>query len=227
MVNLEEDEFRYYKSADTKNVVRNSAAVLVGPHARSTIIDTHEQRWLAAIEFRSSGAAQFFSLPISELCNQVVSLDNLWGRDGALLRERLLESPNPHAKLRVLEELLLRFFTPVADPVVQYAASALHAGLPLSQVVSGTGLSPRTLQRRFSSQVGITPKRWARIRRLQKVLRAIRRSPRPIWHDLAIEYGYADQAHLVHEFRDLADITPAGYQPYSHAKGNHLTIPHD
>lgn len=182
MVNLGEDEFRYYKSARTEHMVRHSGAVLVGPHSRSTIIDTHE---------------------------------------------RLLEAPDAHAKFRVFEELLLQFLTPNADPAIQYALSALQSGLPLSQVASGAGLLPRTLQRRFSSQVGMTPKRWARVRRLQKVLRAVRRSTQPIWHDLAADYGDADQAHLVHEFRELADITPSGCQPHSDKRSNHLPISHD
>ena len=73
----------------------------------------------------------------------------------------------------------------------------------------------------------MTPKRWARVRRLQKVLRAVRLSTQPIWHDLAADYGYADQAHLVHEFRELADITPSGYQPHSHKRSNHLPTSHD
>ena len=224
MVNLAEDEFRYYKSARAEHMVRNSGAVLAGPHARSTIIDTHEQRWLAAVEFRCGGAARFFSVPMTEVCNQMVSLDNLWGRDGMLLRERLLEEPDPRSKFLVFEKLLLQFLKPNADPAIQYAVSALQSGVPLLQVASRAGLLPRTLQRRFSSQVGMSPKRFARVGRLQRVLRAVRRSTEPVWHVLAADYSYADQAHLVHEFRELADITPSGYKPHSLLRNNHVPI---
>jgi len=227
MVNLAEDEFRTYDPVRTGQMVRNSGAVLAGPHARSTVIDTRELGWLAAVEFRCGGAARFFSMPMTEVCNRIESLDTLWGRDGVLLRERLLEAPEPGLKFRVFEDLLLQFLKPKYDPAIQYAIAALQAGMPLSQVASRLGLLPRTLQRRFSSQVGITPKRFARVRRLQRVLRAVRRCDEPVWHELAADHGYTDQAHLVHEFRDLADITPCGYKPHSNRRSNHVPIAAD
>ncbi len=224
MVNLAEDEFRAYDPVCPGKMLRNSGAVLAGPHARSTVIDTREQGWLAAVEFRCGGAARFFPMPMTEVCNQIESLDTLWGRDGMLLRERLLEAREPRLKFRVFEELLLQFLKPKYDPAIQYAVAALEAGMPLSHVASRLDLLPRTLERRFSSQVGMPPKRFARVRRLQRVLRAVRRSAEPVWHELAADHGYADQPHLVHEFRELAGITPCGYTPQSNRRSNHVPI---
>src|SRR5437899_2758731 len=82
MVNLAEDEFRIYDAVRPERMDRHSGAVLAGPHARPTVIDTREQRWLAAVEFRSGGAGRFFSMPMTEVCNRIVQLENLWGRDG-------------------------------------------------------------------------------------------------------------------------------------------------
>lgn len=224
MVNLAEDEFRTYDAVRTERMDQHSGAVLVGPHARSTVIDTREQRWLVAIEFRSGGAGRFFPMPMTEVCSRVVQLEDLWGRDGGLLRERLLEAPTPASRFRVFEEVLLEHSAPKFDPAIQYAIAALQTGMPVAQVASRLGLLPKTFLRRFSSQVGITPKRFARVRRLQRVLRAIRRSGQPDWCALAAEHGYVDQAHLVHEFRELADITPSGYKPHSPQRNNHVPI---
>src|SRR5215472_3174798 len=105
MVNLAEDEFKTYDPVRTERVERHSGAVLSGPHAQPMVIDTREQRWLAAVEFRGGGAGRFLSVPMSEVCNQVVPLENLWGHDGRSLRERLLEAPTPASKFRVLEEV--------------------------------------------------------------------------------------------------------------------------
>ena len=52
MVNLDEDEFRTYGGSDCGSVRRVRGAVLAGPHGRSVAIDTREQRWLIAVEFR-------------------------------------------------------------------------------------------------------------------------------------------------------------------------------
>lgn len=223
MVNLAEDEFRTY-GARAELLSKHSGAVVAGPHAKSVVIDTRAQRWLAAVEFRHGGAPRVFSMPMTEISNQVVQLKNVWRSDGALLRERLLDARTPASKFRVLEEVLLGHLTLEFDPAIQYAIAALRASVPVSQIALRLGLSPRTLARRFSSRVGITPKRFARVHRLQMVLRAVRCSSKPDWCALAAEHGYTDQAHLIHDFRDLADTTPSHYKPHSQQRSNHVPL---
>jgi len=224
MVNLAEDEFRTYGAAGAKQVSQHSGAVVTGPHAKSVVIDTRAQRWLAAVEFRHGGAARFFLIPMTEISNQVVRLQDVLRNDGTLLRERLLDARTPATKFHVFEEVLLGHLRAEFDPAMHYAITALRAGVLVSQVALRLGLSPRTLERRFSFHVGISPKRFARVDRLQKVLRAVRRPGKPDWCALAAEHGYTDQAHLIHDFRDLADITPSEYKPHSQKRNNHVPI---
>jgi AraC-like DNA-binding protein len=224
MVNLAVDEFRTYGAARAELISQNAGAVVTGPHAKPVVIDTRAQCWLAAVEFRHGGACRFFSMPMTEISNQVVQLQDVWCSDGRLLRERLLDAATPASKFRVFEEVLLDHLRLEFDPAIRYAITALRAGVPVSQVALHLGLSPRTLERRFSSQVGIAPKRFARVHRLQRVLRAVRCSGKPDWCALAAEYGYTDQAHLIHDFRDLAGITPSEYKPHSQQRNNHVPI---
>lgn len=236
MVNLGENEFRTYDPACAARLQCHTAAVLSGPRAQPAILDTREQRLLVAVEFRLGAAGQFFSVPMSEVANRTVSLEDLWARDGALLRERLLDAPTPALKFHLLEEALLRHLRPDAhrgpdsgsvlgfDPAIRYAISALEAGLSVLQVADRLGQSSRTFTRRFSAQVGITPRRFARVRRLQRVLRAARRTAIPDWSALAVQHGFTDQPHLVHDFRDLAGITPSAYKPHSPRRNNHVPI---
>ncbi len=63
MINLSEDEFRTYPRATRNEADRHPGAVLAGPHARSTVLDTHDFRWLAAVQFRPGAAAPFFPCP--------------------------------------------------------------------------------------------------------------------------------------------------------------------
>ncbi|MDQ2712630.1 MAG: helix-turn-helix domain-containing protein [Acidobacteriota bacterium] len=224
MVNLGEKEFRTYSGSRSEHQHRQSGVVLAGPHAEPVVIDTREQHWLAVVEFHSGGARHFFPLPMSAVCNQVVQLEDIWSRDGRSLRERLLDASTPESKFRVFEELLSEHFAPIFDPAIQYAIGGLRGGLPLSHLVSRLGVSRRTFERRFSAQVGMTPKRFARVQRLQRVLRSVRVSSSPDWCTLAAEHGYSDQAHLIHDFRDLAGITPSGYVPHSSQRSNHVPI---
>lgn len=86
-------------------------------------------------------------------------------------------------------------------------------------------MTTRSLARRFAALVGLSPKRFARVRRCQRLLRvAAGAGAAPDWARLAAECGYHDQAHLIHEFRELAGSTPGGYAPRSPGEHNHVVL---
>jgi AraC-like DNA-binding protein len=224
MINLADDEFRTYSGARCERMHRVRGAALSGPRGTATVLDTGEMQSLVAVEFRPGGAAPFFPLPLDEVANQAVAVDDLWGLDGLLLREQLLEAPAPQLKLQVLESALLRHFSKAPNPLVTHAVALLSRGAAVSETCNHLGLLPKTFVRRFREQVGLTPKRFARVRRLQRIAAAVSGSQDFDWSDLALEHGFTDQAHLIHDFRDLTGITPAAYRPHSPQRRNHVPI---
>jgi len=226
MVNLLEDEFRTYDSQSADSLRRTHGAVLAGPASQPTVIDTREQRCLVTVDFRLGGAFAFFRAPISEAHNQLAELDHLWGPDARLLRERLLEARRPESMLRVLESVLLdHFIAQAPDLAIPFAASALERGLPVSEITAQLGVLPKTFVRRFRRHTGLAPKLFARVRRLQRVLRSIQDPSSTDWCELAQLHGYTDQSHFIHDFRDLSGMTPSAYRPRSSAGQNHVPIP--
>ena len=232
IVNLQEDETRLYDPDDTGKMIKWDGAGVCGPHTESFAIDTDEQSCVVGVSFRPAGAVPFFRIPSSELYNQHVSLTNLWGGLARELRERVLAAPTPLEKLRVLELMLLEraagnFAT---QPVVEYAVrnflSAPQA-MKISEIVADTGYSSRRFIELFKQHVGVAPKLFCRVRRFQGVLRRIT-SGRPVnWSDVALDCGYFDQAHFIHDFRAFSGINPSKYlRHHSGFPGhqNHLPI---
>jgi AraC-like DNA-binding protein len=243
MINLEQDELRTYHGPGATIVRRAPGAVLCGPDPRAVVIDTEEQRRGLSVSFTIGGAAALFALPFGETAGQLVGLSELWGRDGALLRERLLEASTPRRQLAVLEQVLLDHLLQGAghypDQAIGYAAAELERGRLVRHVRDDLGLLARTFTRRFEARTGLTPKRFARIRRLQRVVTAAGpasstgllsgtwpgQEPRPTdWARLAADHGYCDQSHLIDDFRDIAGITPGAYRPRSAEERNHLPV---
>jgi len=225
MVNLYENEFRTYHGSTYSTLQRSLGAILGGPNSQASVIDTREQRCLVSVDFKLGGARPFFKTPLAETRDQLVDLDQLWGRDGAVLREQLLESRTPEAIFRVIETALLKHMVDpqVPDPAIPWAARALERGMQVSGVTSKLGLLPKTFVRRFRAQTGLSPKRFSRVRRLQRMLGSLGDPATADWSEVAAEHGYADQAHLIHDFRDMTGLTPTAYRR-SAAGHNHVPV---
>jgi AraC-like DNA-binding protein len=87
-----------------------------------------------------------------------------------------------------------------------------HRGeIPVAQIARDVDLSTRQLERRFKAAVGLTPKEYARVRRMRSGIAAVLRGEKQ-WSMLAASLGYADQSHLVREFGDMTGLTPGDLQ---------------
>jgi AraC-like DNA-binding protein len=189
---------------------------VAGAQSRFTILDTSRPLSLIGVRFRPGGGFPFFGVPAGELQNLGVPLDTLWGREAALLREQLLEARTPTARFDILEQALVHRLRAgrSGSPAVRYAIGRF--GDPtqpssVAAVVARTGFSQRHFIATFRDEVGLTPKAFARITRFRRVIDGLQGSPQIDWSALALECGYFDQAHFIHDFRDFAGISPSAY----------------
>lgn len=229
LVNLAADEMWWHPAGEPAPLTTRGAA-WQGPGTRPALIDPAHQQEIIWVAFRPGGAYPFLPAPASAVRDQLVPLDELWGRDGATLRDRLLSAGPPARQLRAIEEALRGRVagSPESDPPVAAAAAALDRGATVAEVGDRLGWTRRRLARRFEERVGITPKRYARVRRFQRLLGAVTAGDRygrePDWARLAREHGYHDQAHMIHDFRAFAGLSPTAYRPRSAAARNHIPV---
>jgi AraC-like DNA-binding protein len=169
------------------------------------------------VAFRPGAAGELLGVPMSELLDQHVPLDALSGARGRLLQERLACSADPVAAFEVMErELLARLQRPLLiHPAVAYTlASSGTAVMPggIERVRERTGYSHRRFIELFRAAMGLAPKQYFRIKRFGAVVERLARGDAGL-ADLAASAGYADQAHLTREFRELAGVTPTSFRP--------------
>jgi len=92
------------------------------------------------------------------------------------------------------------------DPVVAELTRRIldsDGATPVASLIGGLNLGYRQVLRRFHEASGLTPKEFARIRRIRAAcLESLDRAD-PAWAQVSIEAGFADQAHLSREFRDI------------------------
>jgi AraC-like DNA-binding protein len=224
VVNLAEDQLRWYGGAQLDERWTTHGAGLCGALAGPVGIDTAEQRRVLGVSFRPGGTVPFFAESAEALTEPVIGLDVLWGRTGSTLRELLLDQHTPEAMLRTMEAALLqRVVRPLRpDAVLVTATAALDRGRSIGGVVDALGMTRSTFARRFRHGIGLAPKPFARVRRLQRVLGTVSAGTAVDWAAVATRHGFFDQAHLINDFRALTGLTPSGYEPRSATEPNHV-----
>jgi AraC-like DNA-binding protein len=158
----------------------------------------------AGIRFFPGTAPALLGVPAHELCDRRVELADLWSSVTVRrLTEQIDAAPD---KAAALEALVLRRAaeTEPPDPVLRRIALALDAGWSVGATAEAAGFGARLLHRRSLAAFGYGPKTLARVLRLQRAL-AVARGGVP-FADTAARTGYADQAHLAREVRELAGM---------------------
>jgi AraC-like DNA-binding protein len=171
------------------------------------------------------GAAQaLFGVSALELANRHTCLGDVWGPSADLLRERLLQIQQPQLQLELFEIYLMTRLPQVKGihPAVAQALANTHELNDVGSLVASTGFSHRRFVELFSTAVGLTPKRFARVLRFQSVLKRLAQHPTATWTHLALDAGYSDQPHFNREFREFAGLTPEEYRRAKPASPAHV-----
>ncbi|HRQ63402.1 MAG TPA: helix-turn-helix domain-containing protein [Xanthomonadaceae bacterium] len=177
---------------------------------------------------RPAAARALFGMPADVLAGEHVELGALWGAAARDLRQRLLDEPRPERRLDFFEAVLAARLqdADAMHPLAAVALSGLRAGHRIGTLVAASGYSHRHFDAVFRAAVGLNPKAHERLLRFRALLRALRSHPARSWAELAQDCGYADQSHLIREFRRFAGVPPGTYSRLTPADPHHLPIQH-
>ncbi|HET7535275.1 MAG TPA: helix-turn-helix transcriptional regulator [Candidatus Didemnitutus sp.] len=190
-------------------------AALTGLWNTSRSHDHRPGHMVALVQFTAVGAAAILRRPLDDFCNTTVALADVLGRRPVLhdLSEQLALAPNHGRRMQLLEEFLLgRIGTGRPDVLVSAAVSWIERAGPEARVealVQHIGLSQSALERRFRRHVGVSPRQFASLVRLQHILR-LRRAGQD-FTSIAHAAGYFDQSHFIKDFKRFAGRAPDAY----------------
>ncbi|EGF89802.1 araC family transcriptional regulator [Asticcacaulis biprosthecium C19] len=105
------------------------------------------------------------------------------------------------------------------DSTVCEMVRRIHSGdgfTPLAEIVTGFDIGERQLRRRFLKETGLTPKIYARLRRVRRaVLDLAYERPKQV-AAVSYDHGYADQPHFTRELKAVFDLSPHQLSAYLH-----------
>jgi AraC-like DNA-binding protein len=216
---------------------------LTGPKVE--VIPAHTT--LVGVRFHP-GTAPPLPTVLDDLVDERVGLQELWGRSMNRLGEAMTDAPDPDVALDVLQAHLVQAFRGAGrtDPLVREAVRLLMPWHPveISALAAYLAISTSQLRRRCLQTVGVGPKALQRTLRFQGFLALAQAGATPSGRGgadgpagLAVDVGYADQAHLSRECLRLTGLSPgrllggdidrcacghdhsASYQPFLAARG--------
>jgi methylphosphotriester-DNA--protein-cysteine methyltransferase len=165
--------------------------------------------------FTATGAAAFLRHPLDEIFNATVSIVDLLGSPTDLNRvhEQLAEATRHAHRIQLIENFLIACATTTSpDPLVSAAVSWIEESRAMARIeelARRVGLSQSALERRFRRVVGASPKKFASIVRLRRVLHL--RSKGADFTSIAHAAGYYDQSHFIKDFKRFSGFAPESF----------------
>jgi AraC-like DNA-binding protein len=167
---------------------------------------------MIVVSLRPDAAWRVVGSPLGDFANANISLPDLFGEDEAEMCSELLAGARTSAgRVDTVVAFLLRCLRPPADSIASRAAAHLRRNptTQMSALATTLNISPRHLGRTFRLAFGMSPKYFARLARIERIIRQRQRGL--AWAEIAYACGMADQAHLIREFGALVGERPTDF----------------
>jgi AraC-like DNA-binding protein len=190
-----------------------AAGRVIGPMTTVGETDVRDCAEGVGVYFRPARASAFLGMPIAELADRIAGIDDVWGAAGNTLALDLCELGETERVDRLEAVLLERLARERARATgIDAAGLASHVLLcagrvTVQRLADAAGVSRQHLAREFRERVGLAPKTYCNLARFQSGL-VYAGLKQVDWAQAAAGLGYADQSHMIAEFRRFSSLTP-------------------
>jgi AraC-like DNA-binding protein len=162
------------------------------------------------VRFRPEATERITLVPPARFVDRKLNLRSVFcSRAVQRLAQRLASAPDAVARIGAIQGFLMQNIRP-AKPrsMLARAATALRCSpsTSIGELARGLDISVRHLSRGFKAAFGTGPKQFARLVRVERAIAARRDGAG--WTEIAHACGFADQAHLIHDFRAIVGVAP-------------------
>jgi AraC-like DNA-binding protein len=203
---------------------RTLGTFVAGMYDSFIIIESQGRSSCIQVNFTPIGARLFFQLPLSELANRSLGLDELYGDQARAITLAIAEAGNWDRRFDLLDALVAQRITQAARPRPEIREAwrrmqETPGKVEIGKLAQELGWSHKHLIAQFRDHLGAPPKQIERVLRLQRAIQRLGERRPPRWAAIALESGYFDQSHMIREFHALAGCTPEEYVSLQLAHG--------
>lgn len=205
------DDIRRYTS-ETEFIIQPRAFIL-GQISEPFFVEPSGDVNTFAVRFYPYGFTHFTTTDISQLANRETDLAEVFGAEGKKLTDYIIHATTTEERIIFVEKFLLQKLNDqvVVDNIVKSAIEAMlstKGGIPINTILKDDLSKRRQLERKFSNQVGISPKQLGKVIRLQAALKMMLHDKAESLTAVAYESEYFDQAHFTKDFKEFTGVSP-------------------
>ncbi len=203
----------YWHHPENENSFLQPRCFLIGQLTKPYIVEPTGKTGTFVIRFHPNGFSPFTNIPIKKMENKPTPLKELFGHKGEKLEQEILNAKTTRQRINISETFLLELLKDqeVKDRIINSTIETIlkyKGQLTVNELSKQVNLNRRMLTRKFSSDIGLSPKQLSKIVRLQTSLKSLLQKEKTKLTDLAYENEYFDQAHFIKDFKKFTGITP-------------------
>lgn len=167
-------------------------------------------------EFNPQGAYRFFHIPLNDIKNQILPLNDILGTVAKQLEEQISNVESIEGKVALLQQFLLKqFLRQEEDSIFEFSVERIIASkgkITVKELEKKTGYSSRWLNMKFTDKLGISPKNLSSVIRFKQYYQAlVNKDERSFMRNEFYDYYY-DQSHFIKDFKRFTGLTYTGFE---------------
>jgi AraC-like DNA-binding protein len=201
-----------------KSIVNQPRSLVSGLSQTFADVAAVDNSGVLAVTFQPWGACHILPFSLAEIENTQIGLSEVFGNEIIKLENLLNKATCTMQRVYHIEKFLLNHLITHKPHDISFVNQSLkyifqEKGMLTTQALERQlGMSGRNVERKFAKMIGKTPKQYSKLVRFQSVIRELSNTKPIDWAQLAYAFGYADQSHLIKDFRTITGLTPVLFQ---------------
>jgi AraC-like DNA-binding protein len=189
-------------------------SIIVGPQLSRVDLTMGNNMMVIMVGFHPGGMHRLLHIPMHELLGRPIDSTLILGNIINEILEQLNATSDPDKMVDIIQLYLvkkashLKRSLPIEDVLKKIIQSKDF--LSVDQLAKGAYVSNRQLERQFKERTGMPPKTFMRLLRFSRAWIHREKNPGDSWFEIAHKCNYADQMHMIRDFKDFVGVTP-GY----------------
>lgn len=205
------DRYKHHSEAGESHFLPR--CFVIGQLTQPYVVEPVGETGTFFVCFHPNGFLPFATFPIKEMENTAVSLEDLFGKEGEEIGQKILNANSTTERISLAESFLFKRLanTETIDHIVKSTVETIltaNGQFSIDLLSKQNNTNRRQLARKFSSDIGLSPKQLSKTIRLQAALKMLLTENVTSLTNLAYDNEYYDQAHFIKEFKEFTGLTP-------------------